>query len=200
MCLADCDIVWGKLSQGAGFCSPQHHWAVAQLLGLQPALLSKLEWARAGSGSGIAKVHTAKSSSVLVQSTSATLVQVLALGKNRELSNVNTSAIRVSLCMHVFLCVPKQKPHRYICSLDQKPLGRITPVIVVLYFLSPRYLFTFTVLKNKVGGKRHHRTKIVWAAHKGKVAGSQGEKKNDIKTAMQDGLFSIFGGVYLRKT
>lgn len=161
MCLADCDIVWRKLSQGAGFCSPQHHWAVAQLLGLQPALLSKLEWARAGSGSGIARLHTAKSSSVLVQSTSAALVQVLALGKNRELSNVNTSANHVSLCMHVFLCVPKQKPCRYICSLDQKPLGTITSVIVVLYFFISKVFVYFYCLEEQSGGKRHHRTKIV---------------------------------------
>lgn len=66
---------------------------------------------------------------------------------------MNTSANCVSLCMHVFFCELKQKPHQYVCNLDQKPLGRITPVIVVLYFLYPRYLFTFTFLKNKVGRK-----------------------------------------------
>lgn len=66
---------------------------------------------------------------------------------------MNTSANCVSLCMHVFFCELKQKPHQYICNLDQKPLGRITPVIVILDFLYPRYLFTFAFLKNKVGRK-----------------------------------------------
>lgn len=43
MCLADCDVVWGKLSQGAGCCSPQQLWDVALLTGLSSwAQLPKL--------------------------------------------------------------------------------------------------------------------------------------------------------------
>lgn len=171
MCLADCDVVWGKLSQGAGFCSPRQLRDVAQLPGLSSASV------RAGLGRSRSlpgDCQAATSSSGLEH----------ASWRWEKRWNVDTSVSRVSLCA--------------CAALGQQPLGTITPLNVLLYFLHSRYLLLLS-WRTKWGNKTNCRTKIVWPAHKGKVAASHGWKNYSIKTAVRDGQFRTFGAVELRR-
>lgn len=127
MCLANCDVVWGKLSQGAGFCSPRQLRDVAQLPGLSSASV------RAGVGRSRSlpgDCQAATSSSGLEH----------ASWRWEKRWNVDTSVSRVSLCACAAL---RDRPgpaasgdnHSTQCSS--------------LFFTFK--IFTFAFLKNKVG-------------------------------------------------
>lgn len=140
------------------------------------ALLSELGWAGAGACLGIARLPRP----ALDWSTRP--------GAGRK-DGMWTQVWAVCHCVRVLL---------WETDLGQQPLGTITPLNVLLYFLHSRYLLLLS-WRTKWGNKTNCRTKIVWPAHKGKVAASHGWKNYSIKTAVRDGQFRTFGAVELRR-
>lgn len=136
MCLADCDVVWGKLSQGAGFCSPRQLRDVAQLPGLSGA-------------SGRAGVGRSRSLPGDCQAATCSSGLELMAWRWEKGRNGDTSVNRVSLCACAALTAGA-KAHGDRPGQATSGDSHSTQCSSLFFTFK---IFTFAFLKNKVGGK-----------------------------------------------